>query len=256
MTAKPPVRIALSAALVLVVLALAPVAPAAPPGGGHGGSGGGGKGSCIQKTPGVVVDNSWQWGTPGSWGLPGQRLTYAIDVLNYDVGCGSATFAVNVSAPAGFSVSSPTNTVSLKSSSSGYLWTNVTSPNPVADGDYPLTVTVQRAGTQSASTTNYYKVYSSDTVAPTFYWASPGDGTTISGRSYNVSVSSIDDHAVKKIDLYIDNVYASTATCNNISYSCQLTYNWPTSAGQHTATFRSYDWMGNVGETTVSFTVT
>jgi hypothetical protein len=115
----------------------------------------------------------------------------------------------------------------------------------------------QRRGSDPrASTTNYYKVYSSDTVAPTFYWASPGDGTTISGRSYSVSVSSTDDHAVKKIDLYMDNIYTSMATCNDISYSCQLTYNWPTSAGQHTATFRSYDWMGNVGESTVSFTAT
>jgi hypothetical protein len=254
LTAKPPIRIALSAALLLVVLALAPVAPAAPSGGGHGG-GGGGKGSCIQKTPGVVVDNNWQWGTPGSWGLPGQQLTYAVDVINYDVGCGSSTFAISVSAPDGFSVSSPANTIVLKSSSSGYLWTNVISPNPVADGDYPVTVTVQRAGTSSVSATNYYKVYSSDTVAPTLYWANPGNGTTISGRSYNVSVSSSDDHAVKKIDLYVDNAYASTATCNDISYSCQLTYNWSTNAGQHTATFRSYDWMGNVGETTVSFTV-
>jgi hypothetical protein len=255
LTTKPSVRIALSAALVLVVLALAPIAPAAPPGGGHGG-GGGGKGSCMLKTPGVVIDNNWQWGTPGSWGLPGQQLTYAIDVINYDVGCGSSTFAVSVSAPAGFSVSSPTNTIALKSSSSGYLWTNVTSPNPVADDDYPVTVTVQRTGTSNVSATNYYKVYSSDTVAPTLYWANPGNGTTISGRSYNLSVSSSDDHAVKKIDLYIDNVYSSTASCNDISYSCQLTYNWPTRAGQHTATFRSYDWMGNVGETTVSFTVT
>jgi len=246
-------RIALIAAISVVVLALVPVASAAPPSGG-GGHGGGGKGSCIQKTPGVLIDNNWQWGAPGSWGLPGQQLTYAVDVINYDVGCGSSTFTVSVSAPNGFSVSSPANTIALKSSSSGYLWPNVRAPSVVTDGDYPLTVTVQRAGTTSVSATNYYKVYSSDTVAPTLYWASPGDGTTITGRSYNLSVSSSDDHAVKKIDLFVDNVYASTAVCNDISYSCQLTYNWPTSAGQHTATFRSYDWMGNVGETTVRFT--
>ncbi len=59
--------------------------------------------------------------------------------------------------------------------------------------------------TQTASSTSWYKVYSSDTVAPTLYWPSPGDGTTITGSSYNVAVSSNDDRAVKKIELYLDN---------------------------------------------------
>lgn len=142
------------------------------------------------------------------------------------------------------------------SASSGYLWATVTSPSAIADGDYPLTVTVQRAGSPpEASYTSYYKVYSSDTVAPTLYWPSPGDGTTISGRSYNVAVSSNDDHAVKTIDLFIDDVYKSTTTCAGVSYACQLNYSWSPSRGQHTATFKSTDWMGNVGILTTTFTV-
>jgi hypothetical protein len=51
---------------------------------------------------------------------------------------------------------------------------------------------------------SYYKVYSSDTVAPTLYWPNPWDGQTISGSSFNFTVSSNDDHAVKQIDLYVD----------------------------------------------------
>jgi len=181
---------------------------------------------------------------------------YAIDVINYDVGCGSSSFVVSVSASGGFSVSPPTSTISLKSASSGYLWAYVTSPSVIADGDSPLTVTVQREGsTQTASTTSWYKVYSSDTVAPTLYWPSPGDGATITGRSYNVAASSNDDRAVKKIELYLDNAYVSTKACDNVSYTCQINYGWSTRLGQHTATFKSYDWMGNVGVLTTTFTV-
>ena len=116
-TNTPNFRIALITAISVVVLALVPVASAAPPGGGHGG-GGGGKTSCTQRMPAVLVDNTWQWGQSGSWGLPGQTLTYAINVINYDIGCGSSTFTVSIAAPGGFSASIPTNTITLRSSTS------------------------------------------------------------------------------------------------------------------------------------------
>jgi hypothetical protein len=241
---------------VLTAFAVALVAGvAAATGSGNGKPGGGGK-SCTRKTPAVIVDNNWAWGAPGSFGLQGQRLTYAIDVINYDVGCGSSSFGVSISAPAGFSASLPTSTISLKSASSGYLWAYVTSPNVVAAGDYPVVVTVRRAGSsENASTTSWYKVYSSDGVAPTLYWPSPGNGATITGRSYNIAVSANDDHAVKQIELYLDDTRVSTTVCDDVSYTCQLTYSWSTSKGQHTATFRASDWMGNVGTMTTIFTV-
>jgi hypothetical protein len=251
----PNLRIVLITAISVVVLALIPVASAARPGGGgHGGN----KGTCTQRMPAVLIDNTWQWGQSGSWGLPGQTLTYAINVINYDIGCGSSTFTVNLSAPSGFSVSIPTNTITLRSSSSAYVSANVTAPSVIADGDYPLTVTVQRSGTlnSTASTTSWFKVYSTDTSAPLLYWPNPADGVTISGNSYQAIVTSSDDHAVRKIELYIDNVYASTALCANIAYECQLVYKFALGAnGQHTATFKSYDWMGNVGVLTSTFTV-
>lgn len=223
--------------------------------GGHGKPGGGG--SCIRNTPGVAVDNTWSWSGRGSWGLPAQQLTYAINVINYDVGCGSSSFVVSLAAPEGFSVSIPATSITLKSSSSAYLWAYVSSPSAAVDGDYPLTVSVVRGGTSSptGSFTTYYKVYSSDSVVPTLFWPNPGDGSTISGRSYTIAVSSMDDHAVQKIDLSIDNAYAATSACDNVSDSCQLYYPWTPVRGQHTATFTSYDWMGNVGVLTVTFTV-
>ncbi len=214
--------------------------------------------SCTTNAPAVFVENTWAWASSGSWGMPGQQLGFQIQVTNYDVGCGSSSFAISASAPSGFSVSVPTSTISVKSTSAGFLWAYVTSPTVIADGDYPLIVTAQRAGTSSGATfTSYYKVYSADTTAPGLFLPNPWDGATISGSSYTFVVTAGDDHAVKGIDLYIDYTYVTTATCDDVSYMCHLDYKWSLqgASGQHTATFESFDWMGNVGAMTVAFTV-
>jgi hypothetical protein len=112
-TKTPAGRTAFGAAVLILALALVPVALAGKGTGGGGGKGGGGKpggggsggGTCTQAAPRAAADNNWAWGAPGSWGLPGQQLMYAIHVFNNDVGCGSSTFAVSLSAPGGFSVS-------------------------------------------------------------------------------------------------------------------------------------------------------
>jgi hypothetical protein len=257
---SPRIHTVLTAtAIALLALALVPAALGkGKPSGGSGGGGGGGS-TCTQNAPGVAVQNNWAWAQTGSWGMPGQQLDYQIQVLNYDSGCSSSTFTISVSAPDGFSVSVPTSAISLNSSSSGYLWAYVTSPTVTGDGDYPLTVTVARAGAAgpSAARTTYYKLYSSDSGAPTLFWSNPGNGQTISGSSYVVNVSSSDDHAVKKIDLYLDGAHVTSTACDDITYICQLSYKLSLShmSGQHTATFRSTDWMGNVGVSTVAFTV-
>ncbi len=224
-----------------------------------GANGGGRQGTaCTQNAPGVAIDNTYAWGQWGSWGLPGQPLTYAINILNNDVGCASSTVVVSVSAPSGFSVLLPTSSIMLRSGSSAYVQAQVTSPSAIGDGDYPIRVTVARAGSSTApvSAASLYRVYSSDSVAPTLYWPNPQDGATVTGKSYNVAVSSTDDHAVQKIELYLDNVYMSTTTCQDIAFECQLFHKLSLSGlrGQHTATFKSYDWRGNVGVLTSTFT--
>ena len=248
-------RFAHAAQIIALVLALAllPAALAA-----RGGAGGGGTTSgCTQNAPRASVDNTWAWASPGSWGMPGQQLTYAIDVFNDDVGCGSSSFVVSMSAPSGFSVSMPSSTITLNSGSSGYAWAYVTSPTTAADGDYPLTVTVERAGSSSPAATSSYKVYSSDTVAPKLYWTNPSDGGALSGRTAYVGFASSDDHAVKQLDLYVDGAPMASRLCDNVSYECQLSYKWSLRRvrGQHTATYKSTDWMGNVATQTATFTV-
>jgi hypothetical protein len=245
---EPPFRIALSAAFAAAVLAVVPTAALA---------GKPGSRTCTRNAPSISAENTWAWSSTGSFGMPGQRLGYQLRIVDNDVGCSASSFTIGLSAPSGFSVSIPTSTISLKSTTQGYLWASVTSPTGAGDGDYPLALTVQRGGTADppASSTTYYKVYSSDTVAPTLFWPNPGEGQTITGRSFNVAVSANDDHAVKQIDIYIDNVYKSTSLCDDISYNCHAAYTWNTSSGQHTATFEATDWMGKVGVMTVNFTV-
>ncbi len=248
-------RIAHAATTVGLVLALAlvPAAMAGKPGGGGTTTG------CTPNAPRASIDNSWAWASPGSWGLPGQQLRYAIDVFNNDAGCGSSSFVVTFSAPDGFTVSMPSSTITLNSASSGYAWAYVTSPATAADGNYPLTATVERAGSSSiaSSDISYYKVYSSDTVAPKLYWTNPSDGGALSGRTAYVGFASSDDHVVKKLDLSVDGVSVGSKVCDTVSYECQLSYKWSIRRvrGQHTATYTSTDWMGNVATQTVTFTV-
>lgn len=274
----PVQRIALAAALAALVLipsALADKGGNGPKGGtapdkgtgststaspsGKPSGGGSGSSTCGTAEPRASIDNTYAWASPGSWGLPGQQLTYAIDVFNNDVGCGSSSFVVTLSAPSGFSVSMPSSTITLSSASTGYVWAYVTSPATVADGDYPLSVSVQRAGSSPSapSATSYYKVYSSDTVAPTLFWQNPPDGGALSGKTTYVGFTSRDDHAVKRLDLFLDGKAVGSVLCDNISSDCQVSYKWTIRSvhGQHTATYRATDWMGNVASETATFTV-
>jgi hypothetical protein len=220
---------------------------------------GGTTSGCTSSAPRASIDNTWAWGSPGSWGMPGQELKYAIDVFNNDVGCGSSNFVVMISAANGFSVSMLTSTITLSSASTGYVWAYVTSPATAADGNYPLTATVERAGSSAtgSSDTSYYKVYSSDTVAPRLFWTNPSDGGTLSGRTAYVGFASSDDHAVKKLELSVDGVSMAARLCSGVSYNCQVSYKWSIRRvhGQHTASYTSTDWMGNVATQKVTFTV-
>jgi hypothetical protein len=184
-----------------------------------------------------------------------------VKVTNNDSGCSSSTFNVSVSAPSGFAVSLPTSSIGLSAKSVGYVWASITSPAAAADGDYQLSASVSRAGAGSSapqvSAPSYYKVYSSDTAAPSLFWPSPDDGSAISGKSYNVGVMANDDHEVQRIDLYIDGALTLSTACADVSYNCDLTYTWRIGRihGQHTVRFDAYDWMGNESSLTSSFTV-
>jgi hypothetical protein len=218
-----------------------------------------GAADCAQSAPRASIGNTWAWASPGSWGLPGQQLKYALNVTNTDVGCGSSNLVVSVSAPSGFSASLSQSTLTLNSAASASVWAYVTSPSDVADGDYPLTVTVERAGApgSGSSSMSFYKVYSSDTVAPRLYWMNPSNGGALSGRTAYVGFASSDDHALRRLEVFLDGALVASTLCENVSYECQVSYKWSIRRvrGQHTATFRSTDWLGNVSAQTSTFTV-
>ena len=61
----------------------------------------------------------------------------------------------------------------------------------------------------------------------------------------------------KHLRCMTSNGHRSTSVCQDVAYNCQLTYTWSLrgAQGQHTVTFKSYDWMGNVGVLTATVTV-
>jgi hypothetical protein len=215
-----------------------------------------GKSGCTRNAPALAVDNNYGWGAWGSWGLAGQKIPYSIRITNQDSGCRASSFVVDLSGPDGFTVSLPTNTISLRAARQGYLWADVTSPASAADGDYQLTATARRVGgsDDAAPFATLYRVYSADSEPPTLFWPNPGDGQTVSARSYAFVASSRDDHDVKTMDLSIDGTTTTTITCDNVDYTCTLSDQLSVEPGQHTAKFRAHDWMGNVASLTVSFT--
>lgn len=227
-------------------------------GGAFAGKGGGG---CTPAAPRVAIENTYAWSSWGSYGVAGQTLHFQVSVSNYDDGCRASTFVVDVTAPDGFTVSLPTDTVSLRGGRTAYLSAWVTSPDGAANGDYRIEASAARAGgteetaADGGAFTSYYMVYSSDEAAPDLFWASPGDGSSINGRSFNIGVTARDNRAVKRVDLFLDDVLVSTVDCDGIAFSCQLVHPWSTSPGSHVATFKARDWMGNVSERTSAFTV-
>ena len=230
----------------LVAVVAGPAAAGGKPGGGV----------CTPAAPHASIANNYAWGEKGSWGTPGEELNYAINVTNMDLGCGSSTFALSMTVPNGFTVSVPSS-VAVASASSQYVWARVTSPVGASDGDYPLSVSVERGGTTSPEAQSWYKVYSSDTTGPELYWLNPSDGGAVSGRTTYVGFSSTDDHKVRQLRVFLDGALVASRTCDGITYDCQVSYKWSIRRvrGQHTATFESTDGMGNVSSQTTTFTV-
>jgi len=219
--------------------------------------GGGSTGGCVRVTPQVNIANNYAWAQSGAWGNPGQKINFAVDVMNSDQGCSASTFSVSLAAPAGFVVSAPVS-LSISAPSDAYAWISVTSPTTAIDGQYALTATVTRTGTAAVTATSKYLVYTSDTTAPQIYWTSPAAGSDATGRSLAVGFASTDDHALSRISVAVDGATVATTDCTtNVSYDCLVSYNWSIRrvTGAHTATFTSTDHMGNVASQTVSFTV-
>jgi len=209
----------------------------------------------VRSAPLVNIVNTYAWASFGSWGTPGEQLSYAIDVINNDSGCGSSTFTVSLTAPSGFAVSAPVS-VSVGSGADGYAMGTATSPVTAADGNYAISATASRSGSASATGQSLYMVYSSDSTAPAEYWWTPAQGAAVSGRSLSVGFTASDEHRIAQLSVAIDGAAVASTTCS-VTYDCQLAYNWSIRrvSGTHTATFTARDAVGNVASTTHTFSV-
>lgn len=90
-----------------------------------------------------------------------------------------------------------------------------------------------------------------DPIAPTISITSPASGATVS-KNVNVAVSTRDNVAVTKVELYVDGKLTDTSTTN------PFTTKWNANRaarGNHTLQAKAYDAAGNVG-TSATITVT
>jgi hypothetical protein len=165
--------------------------------------------------------------------------------------CATATVTANVVVPAGFTVEPASVSVSLGSRQSALRTVYVTSPADVAVADHAVVVTASaatRTGPVTGNTeTSLYKVYTTDTVAPTAALQSHFTGSTVTG-TVQLSHGFRDDHMVRRTDLYIDGAPVASANSDGITYELNAAYNWDTrsmSKAQHTVEWKTYDDFGN-----------
>jgi hypothetical protein len=128
------------------------------------------------------------------------------------------------------------------------VWDTTTSPN----GAHTASARAVDAAGNTASDPNNVTVGNGDTAPPSVQFTNPANGATVQGH-VTVSISATDNVGVTRTELYIDSVLKASST------NGALSYRWNTrkeSAGLHSLAGRSYDAAGNVGNATISVTVT
>ncbi len=128
------------------------------------------------------------------------------------------------------------------SASATYSWNTANS----LDGTYTLEARAYDAANNVGVTTisvNVKNSMATDTTAPLVAITSPGDGSTLIGRTTKISVSASDNVAVTKVELYIDGKLARTSFSSD-------NFNWHTTKiakGAHTLQAYAFDAAGNIG---------
>ncbi len=123
---------------------------------------------CTRTNPGVSISPASQTGNPG------QTLSYTVTIINYDSSdCGSSTFNLTKSCPAGWTCNLSSNSITISpNGSSGAVSLSVTSPVAATAGNYTVSVTAQNSAATSYTGTGSatYSIVcnrSNPTVTPT-----------------------------------------------------------------------------------------
>lgn len=206
-----------------------------------------GPATCTRSQPTVSISPSTQNASAG------QILNYNISVLNNNsYGCGTSTFNLSALVPSGFTGTiSPAN-LTLGYKAGGIANLSVASPQGTADGVYTVSAKVTDsadAGVSNSASASY--VAFTDSIGPTVAITAPSSGSTVSGGFVTITVSATDNLAVKKVEIYVDDVLQVTDT------TAPYTYKWAlrkASSGTHTISAKAYDLAGNVGTASISVT--
>jgi hypothetical protein len=203
---------------------------------------------CVPGTPGIAVSPATQTSAPGG------KLTYGISVTNTNsIACGTGTFSLTQTLPAGFSGGfSPTSLSIAPGAKADASWT-VTTLSDTPQGTYTVTArtTDPSSGLGSAvSATDV--VYAADVTPPSVSITSPANGATVGRTNLAVSASASDTSGIQAVEFYADGVLLSRDT--NAPYSAT----WNTrkaGPGAHTLSARAYDKAGNNSQQTIGVTV-
>jgi hypothetical protein len=137
-------------------------------------------------------------------------------------------------------------TSSTATSPFSFSWSSTS----VANGSHTLIVKAyDPAGNvgQASATVNVSNVTVVDTIPPTVSIASPANGSTVSPKNQQITVSAHDNVGVTQVCIYIDGTLRATLT------AAPYNYTWNTrraGAGTHTITASAWDAAGNVGHAT------
>ncbi len=210
-----------------------------------------GPSACVRNAPTVSIAPASKTGSAGT------SLPYSVTVTNRNsTACGTSTFALSQSLPAGFSGSLGAASLAIPAGSSvGTNW-SVASSTAVADATYTLTASAADSATGAAVAAHASAVvYSAtpDTTPPTIAIVNPTASATLSGNKTTISATASDASGVQAVEFYVDGTLLSRDT--GAPYSA----NWNlrrTGAGAHSIRVRAVDTRGNASEQTIVVTVT
>ncbi len=206
---------------------------------------------CTPSNPGV------RFGQASLGGQAGQSVAYQVTVSNTDSStCGSTTFALSASVPAGWSATfgqGSGSSLLLSPGQSSTVTLNVTPPVGTADGAYSfsLQATDVSNGSHAGAGSGTYNLFTiiPDTTAPTVIVTSPVNGSKITAANVTMAANANDNIKVTKVEFYLDNVLQGADAAAPYSFKWNTK---KTSAGAHTITAKAYDAAGNTASNSVT----
>jgi hypothetical protein len=195
-----------------------------------------GPGTCLRAAPGIAILPVSQWG------MAGQTLNYDVTVWNNDsMGCGTESFDVTGTLPAGWSQTPPSWSVDVPPGQSVTTSIQVGSDPAAPDGTYSFAERVVNAasGSFSASTSAGYNIQPSDATPPVVTILNPADGTVVSKGWVRVSASASDASGISSMEITLDGAQVQLCT-NTTTCRARITAS-SLSAGPHTITVTARD---------------